>query len=64
MSLPHLSKQNTDRDQLVYVIVAVSAWYYPNAELTQSNGRFGQGNEASGTAEAISYAVATARRML
>ena len=64
MSHARHSKQNTDRDQLVYVIVAVSAWYYPNAELTQSNGRFGQGNEASGTAEAIRYAVATARRML
>jgi len=25
--------------QIVYIIVAVTAWYYPNADLTSSNGR-------------------------
>ncbi|KIY03629.1 uncharacterized protein Z520_00320 [Fonsecaea multimorphosa CBS 102226] len=32
---------------LVYVIVAVTAWYYPNAELTTSNGSSG-GTQSSG----------------
>ena len=56
--------QNTDSTQLVYVIVAVSAWYYPNAELIQTNGRFGQGSKTSGAAEAIKHAIVTARGML
>ena len=30
--------------QLVYVIIALTAWYYPNAELTTSNGRSSEGN--------------------
>lgn len=25
--------------QLVYIIIAVTAWFYPNSELTTSNGR-------------------------
>lgn len=25
--------------QIVYIIIAVTAWYYPNADLTTSNGR-------------------------
>ncbi|OAL34043.1 calcium/proton exchanger [Fonsecaea nubica] len=33
---------------IVYVIVAVTAWYYPNAELTTSNGASGGTNSSGG----------------
>ncbi len=29
--------------QMVYIIVALTAWYYPNAELTTSNQRSSEG---------------------
>ena len=31
----------TDSCQIVYVIIAMTAWFYPNAELTTSNGSGG-----------------------
>ncbi|ETI25722.1 calcium/proton exchanger [Cladophialophora carrionii CBS 160.54] len=38
---------------IVYIIIALTAWYYPNAELTTSNGRSGgtesDGGEGTGT---------------
>jgi hypothetical protein len=43
--------------QLVYVIVALTAWYYPNAELTTSNQRSESGGgEESGTEALVSVA--------
>jgi hypothetical protein len=40
--------------QLVYVIVAVTAYFYPNAELTTTNGASGRGESGGGeTTEAL-----------
>lgn len=35
---------------MVYLIIALTAWYYPNAELTTTNGVT---NSAEGGAEAV-----------
>jgi hypothetical protein len=34
--------------QIVYIIIAVTAWFYPNTDLTTSNGR-----SATDAAEAV-----------
>lgn len=63
-STPDMRCFVANKTQIVYVIIAITAWYYPNAELTTSNSRFGAGGSGSGGGEAVAHLVATARRLL
>ena len=45
--------RNANQIQIVYIIIALTSWYYPNAELATSNGNTATAGGGEGVAKML-----------